>query len=93
VYINQIPEALFLLVYENNTLVRQQYVPTLKQYASNTIPLDEPLKVDETKDLRVAVYVEHNEITVPLGGAQRDHRAAGLRPRSGTQRARRPLLF
>ncbi len=67
VYINQIPEALFLLVYENNTLVRQQYVPTLKQYAFNTIHLDEPLKVDETKDLRVAVYVEHNEITVPLG--------------------------
>ena len=67
VYINQIPEALFLLVYENNTLVRQQYVPTLKQYAFNTIHLDEPLKIDESKDLRVAVYVEHNEITVPLG--------------------------
>ena len=67
VYINQIPEALFLLVYENNTLVRQQYVPTMKQYAFNTIHLDEPLKIDESKDLRVAVYVEHNEITVPLG--------------------------
>lgn len=67
VYVNQIPEALFLLVYENNTLVRQQFVPTLTQYAFNTIHLDEPLQIDPTKDLRVAVYVEHNEITVPLG--------------------------
>lgn len=67
VYINQIPEALFLLVYENNTLVRQQFVPTLKQYSFNTIHLDEPLKIDESKSLRVAVYIEQNEITVPLG--------------------------
>lgn len=67
VYINQIPEALFLLIYENNTLVRQQFVPNLKQYAFNTIHLNEPLKIDENKSLRVAVYVEHNEITVPLG--------------------------
>ena len=67
VYINQVPEALFLLVYENNTLVRQQFVPTLKQYSFNTIHLDEPLKIDESKDLRVAVYIETNEITVPLG--------------------------
>lgn len=67
VYINQIPEALFLLVYENNTLVRQQYVPTLKQYSFNTIHLDEPLKINTEKNLRVAVYVEHNEISVPLG--------------------------
>ena len=67
VYINQVPEALFLLVYENNTLVRQQFVPTLKQYSFNTIHLDEPLKIDESKSLRVAVYVEQNEITVPLG--------------------------
>lgn len=67
VYINQIPDALYVLVYENNTLVRQQYVPTLKQYAFNTIHLDEPLQIDPTKNLRVAIYVEHNEITVPLG--------------------------
>lgn len=67
VYINQIPEALFLLVYENNTLVRQQYVQTLKQYAFNTIHLDEPLKINPEKNLRVAIYVEHNEISVPLG--------------------------
>ena len=67
VYINQVPEAVFLLVYENNTLVRQQFVPTLKQYSFNTIHLDEPLKIDESKDLRVAVYIETNEITVPIG--------------------------
>lgn len=67
VYINQIPEALFLLVYENNTLVRQQFVPNLKQYSFNTIHLKEPLKIDEGKNLRVAVYIEQNEITVPLG--------------------------
>ena len=67
VYINQIPEALFLLVYENNTLVRQQFVPSLKQYSFNTIHLEEPLKIDEGKNLRVAVYIEQNEITVPLG--------------------------
>lgn len=67
VYINQIPEALFLLVYENNTLVRQQFVPNLKLYSFNTIHLEEPLKIDEGKNLRVAVYIEQNEITVPLG--------------------------
>lgn len=67
VYINQIPEALFLLVYENNTLVRQQFVPNLKQYSFNTIHLEEPLKIDGGKNLRVAVYIEQNEITVPLG--------------------------
>lgn len=67
VYINQIPEALFLLVYENNTLVRQQFVPNLKQYSFNTIHLEEPIKIDEGKNLRVAVYIEQNEITVPLG--------------------------
>lgn len=67
VYINQIPEALFLLVYENNTIVRQQFVPNLKQYSFNTIHLEEPLKIDEGKNLRVAVYIEQNEITVPLG--------------------------
>lgn len=67
VYINQIPEVLFLLVYENNTLVRQQFVPNLKQYSFNTIHLEEPLKIDEGKNLRVAVYIEQNEITVPLG--------------------------
>ena len=67
VYINQIPDALYVLVYQNNTLVRQQFVPSLKEYAFNTIHLDEPLPIDPTKSLRVAVYVEHNKITVPLG--------------------------
>ena len=67
VYINQVPDALYVLVYQNNTLVRQQFVPSLKEYAFNTIHLDEPLPIDPTKSLRVAVYVEHNQITVPLG--------------------------
>ncbi len=66
-YVNQIPDALFILVYEGNTLVRQQYVPELKQYSFNDVRLDEPLYLDTSKDLRVAVYVEHTEISVPLG--------------------------
>ncbi len=66
-YINQIPDALFVLVYEGNTLVRQQYVPTMRQYAFNNVKLDEPLGLDTSKDLLVAVYIEHNEITAPLG--------------------------
>lgn len=67
VYINQVPEALFVLVYEGGVLVRQQYVPSLKQYSFNTIHLNDPLALNTSKELRVAVYVEHNEITVPLG--------------------------
>ena len=66
-YINQIPDALFVLVYEGNTLVRQQYVPTMRQYSFNNVKLDEPLDIDTSKDLLVAVYIEHNEITAPLG--------------------------
>ena len=67
VYINQIPDALYVLVYQNNTLVRQQNVPVMKQYSFNTIHLDEPLQIDPTKDMLVAVYVEHNQYTAPLG--------------------------
>ena len=67
VYINQIPDALFVLVYQGNSLVRRQYVPTLRQYSFNTIKLDDPLPIDSSKELRVVIYVEHNEITVPLG--------------------------
>lgn len=67
VYINQVPDALFLLIYEGGTLVRQQYVPSLSQYSFNTIHLNDPLTLNTSKELRVAVYVEHNEITVPLG--------------------------
>lgn len=66
-YINQIPDALFILVYEGNSLVRQQYVPTMRQYSFNNVKLDEPLAVDPSKDLLVALYIEHNEITAPLG--------------------------
>jgi hypothetical protein len=67
VYIHEIPDALFVMVYQGSTLVRQQYVPQLVQYSFNTIHLDEPLTLDVTKELRVVVYIEHNEITVPLG--------------------------
>lgn len=66
-YINQIPDALFILIYEGNTLVRQQYVPTMSQYSFNNVKLDEPLAIDPSKDLLVALYIEHNEITAPLG--------------------------
>lgn len=67
VYIHQIPDALFLLVYQGNDLVRSQYVPSLKQYSYNAIPLSTPLPIDPTRNLRVALYVEHNEISVPIG--------------------------
>lgn len=67
VYINQIPDALFLLAYEGSELVRAQYVPTLTQYSYNSIPLAEPLPIDATRNLRVVAYVEHNEISVPIG--------------------------
>ena len=66
-YINQIPDALFILVYEGNTIVRQQYVSTMRQYSFNNVKLDEPLDIDTSKDLLVALYIEHNEITAPLG--------------------------
>lgn len=67
VYINQVPDALFVLVYLDNVLVCQQYAPSLRQYSFNTIRLDKPVRIDTTKRLRVVVYVEHNEISVPLG--------------------------
>ncbi len=66
-YINQVPDALFLLVYEGNNLIAQQYVPNLKQYSFNTIELNQPLPINTSKTLRVVAYIEHNEITVPLG--------------------------
>lgn len=67
VYINQTPDALFLLVYEGANLVYQQHVPDLIQHSFNTIILDNPIPVNSDKSLIVAIYVEHNEITVPLG--------------------------
>lgn len=67
VYVNQIPDALYLLVYQGNSLVHRQYVQHLRQYSFNTIQLTRNIPMDVTKELRVIVYVEHNEITVPLG--------------------------
>lgn len=66
-YINQVPDALYVLVYEGNNLIAQQYVPNLIQYSFNTVDLNQPLLINTEKSLRVVVYVEHNEITVPLG--------------------------
>lgn len=67
VYINQVPEALYLMLYEGTEMVRQQRVEHLRQYAFNRISLDDPLKLNTQKELRLVVYVEHNEITLPLG--------------------------
>ncbi len=67
VYINQVPNALYLLVYQGNQLVHTQYVRDLTQYAFNRIQLSRHIPVDSSCDMRVIVYIEHNEITVPLG--------------------------
>ena len=67
VFVNQVPDALYLLVYEANNLVRQQFVPRIEQRSFNTITLDEPLPINTSKELKVAIYVEHNAATVPLG--------------------------
>ena len=67
VYINQIPDALFVLIYEGDHLMYQQYVPNLIQYSFNTIELNHPHRINTNKSLRVVLYVEHNEISVPLG--------------------------
>ena len=67
VFINQVPDALYVLVYEGNELVYQQYVPKVYQLSFNTIHLNKPIMLNVQKDLKVAVYVEHNENTVPLG--------------------------
>lgn len=67
IYVNQVPEALYVLLYEGGELRRQQRVERPRQYAFNRIALDEPLPLNNQKELRLVVYVEHNEITVPLG--------------------------
>ncbi|MGN0086917.1 MAG: choice-of-anchor J domain-containing protein [Alloprevotella sp.] len=67
VYINQLPDALFLLVYEGDELVHSQFVPSLRQYSYNRIPLSRPLPINSERNLKVVVYVEHNEISVPIG--------------------------
>ena len=66
-YINQIPDALFVLVYKGSELIAQQYVSELQQYSFNTVILDNPIRIDNNKSLRVVIYIEHNEISVPLG--------------------------
>lgn len=66
-FVNQIPDALYVLVYEGNSLVRQQFVPRLEERSYNTVKLAEPLQLNTSKELKVAVYVEHNSATVPLG--------------------------
>lgn len=67
VYVNQVPDAMFVMVYQGTTLVCQQYVPEVRQYSFNTIVLDNPVQINTTRTLRVVVYVEHNEISIPLG--------------------------
>lgn len=67
VFVNQIPDALYLLVYEGTSLVRQQFVSRLQERSFNNITLQEPLPLNTSKELRVVVYVEHNAATVPLG--------------------------
>lgn len=66
-YINQVPDVLYAQLYEDNTLVFEKYVDNLSQYSFNTVRLDKPIKVDATKRLRAVIYVEHNQITVPVG--------------------------
>lgn len=66
-YINQVPDVLYVQLYEDKDLVFEKYATNLRQYAFNTIRLDKPFKVDASKKLRVVIYVEHNSITVPLG--------------------------
>lgn len=66
-YVNQIPDVLYVQLYQGQDLIFEKYVPTLKQYSMNTVSLDTPLRVDATKSLRAVIYVEHNSITVPLG--------------------------
>lgn len=67
VYVNNIPDQMFLLVYEGTDLVRQQYVTNLRQYSFNNIKLNTPLQINPDRTLRVVIYVEHNEISIPIG--------------------------
>lgn len=66
-YINQVPDVLYVQLYQGQELVFEKYVPTLRQYAMNTVRLDTPIAVNPSKSLRAVIYVEHNQITVPLG--------------------------
>lgn len=66
-FVNQIPDVLFVQLYEGGELVFEKYVSNLKQNAMNVVKLDKPLRINAEKSLRAVVYVEHNSITVPLG--------------------------
>lgn len=67
VYISTSPDALFLLIYEGNRVVYQQYIPEVVQNSFNTIRLDRPYPVNTDKELKVVLYVEHNAISSPIG--------------------------
>lgn len=66
-YINNIPDVLFILVYKGDEVVLQQYVPELRQYSFNRVTLKRPVSLETESDIKVVLYIEHNEITVPLG--------------------------
>lgn len=66
-YINQVPDVLYVQLYEDKDLVFEKYATNLRQYRFNTVRLDKPFKVDASKKLRAVIYVEHNSITVPIG--------------------------
>ena len=66
-YINQVPDVLYVQLFEGDDLVFEKYVADLRQYSFNTVRLDKPIKVNTSKRLRAVIYVEHNQITVPLG--------------------------
>ena len=67
VFIDTPPDALFLLIYEENKLVYQQFVTEFRQEYFNKIKLDTPLQINVDKDLKVVLYVEHNSISTPIG--------------------------
>lgn len=66
-YIYQVPDVLYVQLYQGEDLVFEKYVSDLRQYSFNTVRLDKPIKVDATKSMRAVLYVEHNQITTPIG--------------------------
>lgn len=66
-YVNQVPDVLYVQLYEGADLVFEKYATSLRQYSMNTVSLDTPRRINPDKSLRAVIYVEHNEITVPLG--------------------------
>ena len=67
IFIDTPPDALFLLIYEENKLIYQQYVPEVLQCSFNKINLDTPLQINMEKELKVIFYMEHNSISTPIG--------------------------